>query len=94
MENPPGTRGAASAGFGRRRGTQQAPVQERDELLLVQSHEPHKCIVSASAATIAIIQWLAASFRRELIPASPTHWILEPSAATIGSICARAEFWP
>jgi hypothetical protein len=51
----------------------------------------HRCIDSASAATIVIIRWLAANFKREPMPASPTQSTLDASASKIGSTAVRAE---
>jgi hypothetical protein len=51
-------------------------------------------IDSASAATVVIIQWLAASFRREPIPASPTQSTRDARASKIGCTAVRAESGP
>jgi hypothetical protein len=54
----------------------------------------HRCIDSASALTMVIIQWLVASFRREPMPAFPTQRTREARASKIGSTAVRAESGP
>jgi len=52
-------------------GAERSAVEQRAEVLVVEPMASQSRIVSANAATLAIIQWFAASFRREPIPASP-----------------------
>jgi hypothetical protein len=44
--------------------------------------------------TVTIIQWLAANFRREPIPAFPTQNTRDANASKIGSTAVRADSGP
>jgi hypothetical protein len=75
-------------------GAERPAIDEHDELLLIERMAWQRCIDSGSAATMLIIQWLAAIFRREPIPASPIQSTRDASASNIGSTAVRAESGP